>query len=40
MVDRAHSFDELREAYAYVDGGRKIGNLVVTTQAGRNTWLS
>ena len=30
MVDRTYPFDELREAYAYVDTGRKVGNVVVT----------
>ena len=29
VVDRTFRFDELREAYAYVDTGRKIGNVVV-----------
>jgi NADPH:quinone reductase-like Zn-dependent oxidoreductase len=30
VVDRTYPFDELREAYAYVDTGRKVGNVVVT----------
>lgn len=30
VVDRTYRFDELREAYAYVDSGRKVGNVVVT----------
>jgi NADPH:quinone reductase-like Zn-dependent oxidoreductase len=30
VVDRAYGFDELREAYAYVDSGRKVGSVVVT----------
>lgn len=30
VVDRTFRFDELREAYAYVDTGRKVGNVVVT----------
>ena len=29
VVDRTFDFDELREAYAYVDTGRKVGNVVV-----------
>jgi NADPH:quinone reductase-like Zn-dependent oxidoreductase len=29
VVDRTYPFDELREAYAYVDTGRKVGNVVV-----------
>ena len=29
VVDRTYDFDELREAYAYVDTGRKVGNVVV-----------
>ena len=31
VVDRTYQFDELREAYAYVDTGRKVGNVVVVT---------
>ena len=34
VVDRAFAFEELREAYAYVDTGRKVGNVVVTMPAG------
>lgn len=34
VVDRAYRFDELREAYAYVDTGRKVGNVVVLMAAG------
>lgn len=30
VVDRTFGFDDLRDAYAYVDTGRKIGNVVVT----------
>lgn len=30
LVDRTYAFDQLREAYAYVDSGRKIGNVVIT----------
>jgi NADPH:quinone reductase-like Zn-dependent oxidoreductase len=30
VVDRTYPFDQLREAYAYVDTGRKVGNVVVT----------
>ena len=29
VVDRTFDFDELRDAYAYVDTGRKVGNVVV-----------
>jgi NADPH:quinone reductase-like Zn-dependent oxidoreductase len=29
VVDRTYAFDELRDAYAYVETGRKIGNVVV-----------
>ena len=29
VVDRSYEFDELRDAYAYVDTGRKVGNVVV-----------
>ena len=29
VVDRTYHFDELREAHAYVDTGRKVGNVVV-----------
>ena len=29
VIDRTYSFDDLREAYAYVDSGRKVGNVVV-----------
>ena len=29
VVDRTYDFDELRDAYAYVDTGRKVGNVVV-----------
>ena len=29
VVDRTYRFDELHEAYAYVDTGRKVGNVVV-----------
>ncbi|MGH3348463.1 MAG: NAD(P)-dependent alcohol dehydrogenase [Nocardioides sp.] len=30
VVDRTYPFDQLRDAYAYVDTGRKVGNVVVT----------
>lgn len=30
VVDRIFDFDDLRDAYAYVDTGRKIGNVVIT----------
>lgn len=29
VIDRIYDFDQLREAYAYVDTGRKVGNVVV-----------
>ncbi|WP_307874557.1 quinone oxidoreductase family protein [Frankia nepalensis] len=29
VVDRTYDFDDLRDAYAYVDSGRKVGNVVV-----------
>lgn len=29
VVDRTYDFDQLREAYAYVDTGRKVGNVAV-----------
>ncbi len=29
VVDRTYGFDELRDAYAYVDAGRKVGSVVV-----------
>lgn len=29
VVDRTYAFDELRDAYAYVDSGRKVGSVVV-----------
>ena len=34
VVDRTFRFDELRDAYAYVDTGRKVGNVVVVMPAG------
>ncbi|QOR70821.1 zinc-binding dehydrogenase [Ruania alkalisoli] len=34
VVDRVFDFGDLREAYAYVDTGRKIGNVVVTMPGG------
>ena len=34
VVDRTFSFAELREAYAYVDTGRKVGNVVVVMPGG------
>ena len=38
VVDRTFDFDELRDAYAYVDTGRKVGNVVVIMPGeGRNT---
>ena len=30
VIDRTYSFDEIQEAYGYVDGGRKVGNVVLT----------
>lgn len=30
LVDRTYPFEELGDAYAYVDTGRKVGNVVVT----------
>ena len=33
VVDRTFDFDDLREAYAYVDTGRKVGNVVVRMPA-------
>lgn len=37
VVDRTYDFDQLREAYAYVDTGRKVGNVVVIMPGrGRN----
>jgi len=30
VVDRTYRFDQLRDAYAYVDTGRKVGNVVIT----------
>ena len=33
VVDRTFDFDELRDAYAYVDSGRKVGNVVVVMPA-------
>jgi NADPH:quinone reductase-like Zn-dependent oxidoreductase len=37
VIDRTYDFDELRDAYAYVDAGRKVGNVVVAMPgAGRN----
>ncbi|WP_432476126.1 quinone oxidoreductase family protein [Nocardioides sp. GXQ0305] len=35
VVDRTYPFEELREAYAYVDTGRKVGNVVVTMPDSR-----
>lgn len=29
VIDRTYDFSELRDAYAYVDTGRKVGNVVV-----------
>lgn len=37
VLDRTYTFDELHEAYAYVDSGRKVGNVVVTMPAARRT---
>lgn len=37
VVDRTFDFDDLRDAYAYVDTGRKVGNVVVIMPGtGRN----
>lgn len=33
VVDRTYDFEALREAYAYVDTGRKVGNVVVRMPA-------
>lgn len=33
VVDRTYTFDRLREAYSYVDTGRKVGSVVVTMPA-------
>ncbi len=30
LVDRTYPFEEIREAYAYVDSGRKVGSVVLT----------
>jgi NADPH:quinone reductase-like Zn-dependent oxidoreductase len=30
LVDRTYPFDEIRDAYAYVDSGRKVGSVVLT----------
>jgi NADPH:quinone reductase-like Zn-dependent oxidoreductase len=30
VVDREYDFDQLRDAYAYVDTARKVGNVVDT----------
>ena len=30
VVDRTHDFADIREAYAYVDSGRKVGSVVLT----------
>ncbi len=35
LIDRTYDFDDLSTAYAYVDSGSKIGNVVVTLPAGR-----
>jgi len=37
VVDRTYRFDQLRDAYAYVDTGRKVGNVVVTSGSGPST---
>ncbi len=34
VIDRTYRFEELREAYAYVDTGRKVGNVVVVMPDG------
>ena len=36
VVDRTYPFDQLREAYGYVDTGRKVGNVVVTMPGDRS----
>ncbi len=33
VVDRTYTFDELHDAYEYVDSGRKVGNVVVTVRS-------
>ncbi|MGB5952172.1 MAG: zinc-binding dehydrogenase [Ornithinimicrobium sp.] len=30
VIDRRYPFEEIRQAYAYVDSGRKVGNVVIT----------
>ncbi|NYF96845.1 zinc-binding dehydrogenase [Janibacter cremeus] len=35
VVDRTYDFDELRDAYAYVDSGRKVGSVVIRMPAAR-----
>jgi NADPH:quinone reductase-like Zn-dependent oxidoreductase len=35
VIDRTYAFDDLREAYAYVDSGRKVGNVVVEVPPSR-----
>ena len=36
VVDRTFAFADLRDAHAYVDTGRKVGNVVVTMPAVDN----
>lgn len=36
VVDRTFDFADLQAAYAYVDTGRKVGNVVVTMPGGRS----
>ncbi|MGB5935429.1 MAG: zinc-binding dehydrogenase, partial [Ornithinimicrobium sp.] len=33
VVDRTYDFKQIREAYAYVDSGRKVGNVVIVMPA-------
>lgn len=35
VVDRTFDFEELRDAYAYVETGRKVGNVVITMPVDR-----
>jgi len=37
LIDRSYSFDEIVEAYRYVEKGHKTGNVVITIQHGGNT---
>ncbi|MEZ5408998.1 MAG: NAD(P)-dependent alcohol dehydrogenase [Acidimicrobiales bacterium] len=39
VVDQTYRFDELREAYTYVDTGRKVGNVLVIMPAAASLGL-